>query len=330
VRQAAAAVGLITVRKTAGQPSELRARGSAVVVGSDGIIVTSYHVIVEDKSDRLYDEIYFNLPPEAGSSPQSASPHRLEVLLLNKTDDLALLRVKSAGNHPPPFAAMEIGDSRAVKLLDDIIIIGYPEKGGSTVTVNTGVVEGIDALGSWIKTSARLIHGNSGGAAVSSEGKLIGIPTKVVADRQPVDGDGDGFPDDYQWLGAVGFLRPAHLVASMLSRARPTEDGKNAVAQTAQATPQVIIEGIVKSAADGRPVAGARIGITLLGSREVTPANLLTWGGSNGEGLFKLDRPVPAGRYTLKAKAISYEPFSLDVEIDPKKTRFAIQLRPSR
>ena len=81
--------------------------------------------------------------------------------------------------------AIEIADSRSVRELDDLAIIGYPEKGGSTVTVNLGTVEGKDILENWIKTDARLIHGNSGGAAVNSRGKLIGIPTKVVVDRQP-------------------------------------------------------------------------------------------------------------------------------------------------
>ena len=116
------------------------------------------------------------------------------------------------------FPAVEIGDSKTVQLLDEIVIIGFPEKGGATVTISEGVIEGKDILGNWIKTDARVIHGNSGGAAVNAEGKLIGIPTKVEADDQEIDKDGDGFPDAKRRYGAVGFLRPAHLVTTMIAQ----------------------------------------------------------------------------------------------------------------
>ena len=107
-----------------------------------------------------------------------------------------------------------------------------------TVTISPGVVEGKDILGNWIKTDARVIHGNSGGAAVNSEGKLVGIPTKVVADEQPIDTDGDGFPDDYRRYGAVGFLRPSYLVVDMLTRV----DSKDApeTNSAAPSTPKIV------------------------------------------------------------------------------------------
>lgn len=348
VRQAVAAVGLVLVRGYGdSQEAGLRPRGSAVIVRKDGVVVTSYHVIAEDKTDRPYDEIYFSLPSKAAPPAQSPKPFRLQIVLVNKIYDLALLRVLtgSAGEAVTAagdFTAIEIGDSRAPKLLDDLIIIGFPQQGGATVTVNTGLVEGTDPLGNWIKTDARLIHGNSGGAAVNSEGKLIGIPTKVLADRQPVDKDGDGFPDDYKWLGAVGFLRPAYLVDSMLARlreleikapsaslAKDTNPSSPAETQTTELAPLVTVRGVVRSAVDGKPIAGARVGLTLLGSLEVTANNLLTWGGTNAEGEFELNKPVPPGRYTLKAKAIKHEASSLDVEVVQKMALVAIELRPS-
>jgi hypothetical protein len=309
--------------------------------------VTNYHVIAEDKSDRLYDEIYMSLASEAGVLPPASSRYPLQVALLNRAKDLALLRVavKAAGQAPEPFPfpAIEMGNSRAVKLLENLIIIGFPEKGGSTITLSAGLVEGTDLLENWIKTDARLIHGNSGGAAVAGDGKLIGIPTKVIADRQPVDKDGDGFPDDYRWFGAVGFLRPAYLVESMLAELcqieakaaslaadkdhRPSES--TIAPQVLQSAPLLIVSGIVRSAVDQSPIAGARVGLTPVGTAEVTASNLLTWGGTNGEGQFRLNKQIPAGRYTLKARAIGYEAFSLDVEIDQKTPPLAVNLRPS-
>ena len=166
---------------------------------------------------------------------------------------------------------------------------------------------------------------------VLSEGKLIGIPTKVLADRQPVDKDGDGFPDDYKWLGAVGFLRPAYLVDSMLTRLReleirassaspPKDANPSGPAETQNTEPALLVtvRGVAKSALDGKPITGARVGLTLLGSLEVTANNLLTWGGTNAEGEFELNKPVPPGRYTLKAKAIKHQASSIDVEVVQK------------
>jgi S1-C subfamily serine protease len=328
IRQAIAAVGLVMVRKATDADQQLRPRGSAVIVRSEGIIVTNYHVIAEDKTDRFYDEIYFRLPSQPGEPPQLSTPHRLEVALANKSYDLALLRVLPKETAPLVFPAIEIGDSRSIKLLDDLIVIGFPEAGGSTVTVNMGVVEGTDLLANWVKTNARLIHGNSGGAAVNSEGKLIGIPTKVLTDRQAVDRDGDGFPDAYQSLGAVGFLRPSHLVVSMLAKLPESQTKSTPVVSKEEDQTPVRVGGIIRSAVDGKSVAGARVGLTVLGSREASPSNLLAWGGTNSEGQFTLNKPVPPGRYTLKARAISYEIFSLDVEINQRTAQLIIKLRP--
>jgi len=214
-------------------------------------------------------------------------------------------------------------------VLEDLFIIGFPEKGGSTLTVNRGVVEGKDILANWIKTDARVIHGNSGGAAVSSEGLLIGIPTKVVADEQPVDRDGDGFPDDSRRYGAVGFLRPSHLVAEMIAQ---LGDGDTANApmptasKRAESSTLVTVRGIVRSPA-GKPVAGALVGLVPLGESNITENTLLTWGSTNAEGAFKLNRPVPPGRYTLKAKALANQPYSSDVDIGPGAAALIVEMR---
>jgi S1-C subfamily serine protease len=254
--------------------------------------------------------------------------------VINKSDDLALLRVESdaAGNSlstPVAFPALEIGDSMNIRLLDDIFIIGFPEKGGTSVTVNRGTVEGRDVLGRWIKTDARLIHGNSGGAAVNVDGKLIGIPTKVVADDQWIDKDGDGFPDDYKRYGAVGFLKPAYLLSTMLASlsseaASPAATSKQP--QMVESATRFAIQGRVEAAGNGRPIAGAVVGLVPPG-QDVTQDNLLAWGGTNADGLFKLNKPIPPGRYTLRAKALGYLPYARDVEITETPPQIVIEMR---
>ena len=334
VRHAIASTGLISVRSSSDSSSQgPRPRGSAVVVRSDGVLVTNYHVITNPRTSRAYDEIFLSLSSD-GDTASSLARYRLRPLLINKEYDLALLRVDSdaAGNPIPKsftFPSIEMGDSRTIRLLEDLFIIGFPEKGGSTITVNRGVVEGKDILANWIKTDARVIHGNSGGAAVNSEGRLIGIPTKVVADEQPIDRDGDGFPDDSKRYGAVGFLRPSHLVAEMIAQLH----GSNSETQPAPSAPRmaasstlITVRGIVKSAASGKPLTGALVGLLPLGESKITESTLLTWGTTNAEGAFKLNRPVPPGRYTLKAKALANQAYSSDVEIGPGAALLIIEM----
>lgn len=335
VRQVIPAVGLVLVRN-GGADSELRPRGSAVVVRKDGLVATNYHVVARDKSLRLYDDIYLSFALEPGEAATSAPRrYRLKPAMLNQERDLALLKITPEDNaQPTAFTTIEFGDSQKLELLDDLVVIGFPDKGGTTVTVNTGVVEGKDTLEGWIKTDARLMHGNSGGAAVNSEGKLIGIPTKVVVDK-----------DDERSYGAVGYLRPANLVAAMLAKyeesesrtatatPKPTDVAPPAPKSAAQAqsaasgAPTFPVRGVVRTA-NGRAVAGARIGLLPLG-REVNASTLITWGGSNAEGQFELEKPVPAGRYTLRAKALGYEAFSADVEVGATAAPVVIVLRAS-
>ena len=334
IRKAVASVGQILVRNFSDRAGQNpRPRGSAVVVRADGVVVTNAHVIFDTKTGELYDEIFLSLSADGSTQPKR---YRLKTMVTNKDDDLALLRVESGAalNSPskrPVFPAIEIGDSKNIGLLDDIVIIGYPEKGGSSPTVNRGTIEGKDALGKWIKTDARLIHGNSGGAAVSLDGKLIGIPTKVVADAQRIDKNGDGLPEDYRIYGAVGFLRPAYLVSMML--AGTGEEGQIRVPAVKQSKPvdptaAVVVLGTVRSEGNGQPIAGAVVGLVRAGE-EVTEENLLSWGGTNPDGLFKLNKPVPPGRYTLRARALGFLPYSRDIEITGNALELLIEMRAS-
>ncbi|HJQ26199.1 MAG TPA: trypsin-like peptidase domain-containing protein [Blastocatellia bacterium] len=327
VRRAVEAVGLIFVRNASDNPRP-RPRGSGVVIRSDGVLVTNFHVISDTQVKRVFDELYLALGDDAATTGQPQ--YRLEPLVVNREYDLALLRVRADSPTARPLAltALELGDSESVHLLDDLVIIGYPEKGGASVTLSPGVVEGRDRLGQWIKTDARVIHGNSGGAAITLDGKLVGIPTKVEADVQAIDRDGDGFPDTQRTFGAVGFLRPAHLVAALLAEAEARQSRRFNTAVPAAIAPAALnVRGIVRSQMTGKLVAGALVGLLPVGTERVTEESLLAWGSANAEGEFKLNRPVPPGRYTLKVRALGYTPYSRDVEIKAGASDLLIELR---
>jgi len=332
VLRAVTTVGLVLVRNTSDPPNEEpRPRGSAVIVRRDGLLVTNLHVIARDNSPELYTELFLNLPDTGGSAQSAMRRYRLKPVLIDNEFDLVLLRIVSdAQGHALPQSAalpvIEFADSRTVQLFDKLIVIGFSQGGGDSVTVNEGVVEGKDIGGQWIKTSARLIHGNSGGAAVDREGKLIGIPTKVVVDRSLVGKTGGGDTAAYD-AASVGYLRPARLVQSMLARldrlssknsANPTNDQRPAALPSpppSQLPSPVSVRGVVRTPGDHRPVAGARVGIVPVGVSDITPDNLISWGGTNADGLFELNKPVAPGRYSIKVHAIGYQDYSADVDI---------------
>lgn len=335
IKKVIPAIGLVLVRNANDPDQKLRPRGSAVIVRKDGLVITNHHVIARERSTRTFDEIYLSLPADSGADATTAQRQlKLKIVLLNQERDLALLRViGDKPGTPPDLPFIVLGDSHKTELLDDVFIIGFPEKGGTTVTVNPGVIEGKDALDDWIKTNGRLLHGNSGGAAVNSEGKLIGVPTRVVVDS-----------DAEKTYGSVGYLRPAHLVAAMISKFQE-EEMKAAVpnpAPTTTPTPStsstasnnetraislLVVRGSVKSTT-GKPLAGVRVGLLLVG-KEVAASNIITWGGSNAEGQFTLEKPVPPGRYNLRARVIGYEAYSLDLDLSSANVPLEIELKPT-
>jgi hypothetical protein len=75
-------------------------------------------------------------------------------------------------------------------------------------------------------------------------------------------------------------------------------------------------------------LAGVRVGLLLVG-KEVAASNLVTWGGSNAEGQFTLEKPVPPGRYNLRARVIGYEAYSLDIDLTSAHPPLEIELKPT-
>ena len=114
--------------------------------------------------------------------------------------DIALLKVSAdalAEDTLARIAAVEIGDSDALAVGQQVVAIGNALGYGQSVT--TGIVSaldrtvGEDSTIGYIQTDAAINPGNSGGALLNMEGELIGINTAKVSSTD-VEGMGYAIP----------------------------------------------------------------------------------------------------------------------------------------
>lgn len=149
--------------------------GSGVIVRSDGLILTNFHVIQGAQDITVTLLSGRELPGRVVGS--------------DRFTDLAVIKVESA--RPLPVA--ELGTSGSLKVGQLTIAIGNPFGLGSSVTV--GVVSALNrsiaispdfVVESLIQTDAAINPGNSGGALVDSAGRLIGINTAIVREAQGI------------------------------------------------------------------------------------------------------------------------------------------------
>ena len=308
---------------------QVRIEGSGVVVGSNGVVVTNSHVVSE--GGRFYSSIYFNLvdPKQPYAAPNRSNLYKAEIIMKNQEQDLVLLRLvaDADGNTLAPsktFQAIAIGESKSLTFLDEIYAVGFPKAGGSTVTITRGQISGKEELEDWIKTDAQVTHGNSGGAAVDKTGKLIGIPTNVRPDLQPVDTDHDGFPDTNVSFGSVGLIRPVEIVSKMLEAVR---EGKQTL-QASEDQERIQIKGLVVTGS-GESVAKALVGLLKPGSEQASVENLLTWARADENGIFNFPLSIPPGEYALRARASGFETYLQNIRLDNENHSLLIRLNPA-
>ncbi|MGH9831088.1 MAG: carboxypeptidase regulatory-like domain-containing protein, partial [Blastocatellia bacterium] len=134
---------------------------------------------------------------------------------------------------------------------------------------------------------------------------------------------GSGGPEDAVSTSGNG---PAATRSDGTGLERPSEHDGGA---TFPEGDLITVKGLARSVTNGNPIAGVRVGLIQRGSGAVTKTNLLTWGGTNSEGVFQMNRGVPKGQYTLKARAIGYEDLTLDVRVDRETGNLVLELKPA-
>ncbi len=172
--------------------------GSGVILTKDGYIVTNDHVV--------FSFTDFTVTLSNGTS----LPARM--VGQDVKNDLAVLKVDANDLTPITFA-----DSSMVKVGQFVVALGAPI--GLENTATFGIVSALDRkmselpdglatdLTGLIQTDITLNPGNSGGALLDLQGRLIGIPTMSVA-ATPNDEDVDN----------IAFSIPSNLVKSVTTQ----------------------------------------------------------------------------------------------------------------
>ena len=146
--------------------------GSGVIVSDDGYIVTNNHVI--ENASTVQVVLNDNRSYEA------------KVIGTDPTTDLALIKVKAQNL---PF--MGYGNSDKAKVGQWVLAVGNPFNLTSTVTAgiisakarNIGILRDENNLQieSFLQTDAVVNPGNSGGALIDVNGRLIGINSAIAS-----------------------------------------------------------------------------------------------------------------------------------------------------
>lgn len=168
--------------------------GSGTLISPDGWVLTNHHVVESDSGLPVgAGQLVVSLCLDPKQPP--AELFRGSVVMADPELDLALVKIETGlYGQPLPagyvFPYLELGNPEAVLIGDSVSILGYPGVGGlgsrATVSLTRGVISGFDSSegGVIFKTDAEIGSGNSGGAALDRNWRLIGVPVGTVEDTE--------------------------------------------------------------------------------------------------------------------------------------------------
>lgn len=159
--------------------STAAASGSGIIISSDGYILTNNHIVNSSSSNSYYQvseatnvKVYlFN----------DETAYDAEIVGTDDQTDLAVIKIDKTD-----LVAAELGDSSSIKVGEFAMAIGNPL--GLKSTVTSGIISAVNREVTsdgknyvLIQTDAAINSGNSGGALVNADGKVIGINTLKIS-----------------------------------------------------------------------------------------------------------------------------------------------------
>lgn len=158
------------------QTSTATASGSGIIISDDGYILTNNHIVATTSSDSYYE--VSEATKVTVTLFNDETEYEAKIIGKDEQTDLAVIKIEKTG-----LSKAEFADSDNIKVGEFAMAVGNPLGMQSSITcgvvsaVNREVTESDGKKFTLIQTDAAINSGNSGGALVNSEGKVIGINT---------------------------------------------------------------------------------------------------------------------------------------------------------
>lgn len=156
--------------------STATASGSGIIISEDGYILTNNHIVATSSSESYYE--VSEATKVTVTLFNDDTEYEAKIVGKDEQTDLAVIKIEKTGLPKAEFA-----DSDNIKVGEFAMAVGNPLGMQSSITcgvvsaVNREVTDSEGKQFTLIQTDAAINSGNSGGALVNSEGKVIGINT---------------------------------------------------------------------------------------------------------------------------------------------------------
>ena len=174
------------------QSSTATATGSGIIISEDGYILTNNHVVSSSESESYYQ--VSEATKVTVTLFDDETEYEAKIVGTDEETDLAVIKIEKTG-----LTKAEFADSDSIKVGEFAMAVGSPLGLQSSVTcgivsaVNREVTDTDGKTYTLIQTDAAINAGNSGGALVNSEGKVIGVNTLKLT-GEDVEGMGFAIP----------------------------------------------------------------------------------------------------------------------------------------
>lgn len=144
--------------------------GSGVVVASDGLVATNAHVVAQCTTRSI------RLVTTDGRSAEGTILKRID----DGTNDLAFVQISDGALDD--IRPIRSSPSVEIRQGIEVFALGYPfgADGGTACSITNGIVSQIEDPDHvrWVRHTAAINFGNSGGPLVNSAGRIVAINTK--------------------------------------------------------------------------------------------------------------------------------------------------------
>ena len=244
---------LISMFGRQSQTSTATASGSGIIISDDGYILTNNHIVATSSSESYYE--VSEATKLTVTLFNDETKYEAKIIGTDEQTDLAVIKIEKNG-----LSKAEFADSDNIKVGEFAMAVGNPLGMQSSITcgvisaVNREVTDSDGKKFTLMQTDAAINSGNSGGALVNSEGKVVGINTLKLSGTG-IEGMGFAIP-----INATTDITSQLIQYSKVKRPYIGISGMDLDEQTAKAN-KLVVGIYVKSVDDFS--AGEKAGIKI-------------------------------------------------------------------